>query len=261
MLTERGWIVDLADAGAVHVQLDALGDPELEQLVVRLARLGDDAADVGNGTGGLEQHQALFRSDAVEAPAFQVVGQAAVIAQRIVAAQRQLEAVLALGRPVAGAGIAAHARQGRHHVPDKADLRLLLQSLHLDVHDGNLVLPGDAEGALAVGDGPDLAGGSDPGHLRGRLDLRQPRQVDALTGWQHAGHQQLAVLERRGESDRGRLHFQANHPDVRRQFLLGSGGNRSGQDDQQQGERKTVAAKEGCGRHGSCLVEGTFPYA
>ena len=114
----------LVTRGALRVELDAVGDPGAEQLVVRLARLREDAADVRHGAGHLEQHQARVRGDAVEAAAFEVVGERAVVEDRIVAAQRQLEAVLALRGAVAGAGVAAHARQRRHHVADEARPRI-----------------------------------------------------------------------------------------------------------------------------------------
>ena len=89
--------------GRVQVELDALGDPGADQFIIRFARLNQHAADVRHAAGRLEQHQAAFRSGPVEAPAADVVGQGAVIEERIVAAQRQLKAVLALGAAVAGA--------------------------------------------------------------------------------------------------------------------------------------------------------------
>ena len=105
--------------GAFRSSLTPSAIQAAKQLVIGLARLRQDAADVRHAAGRLEQHQAAFRGGAVEAPAVEVVGQGAVVEQRIVAAQRQLEAVLALGRAVAGAGVAAQlatapaSRRGR----------------------------------------------------------------------------------------------------------------------------------------------------
>ena len=57
--------------------------------------------------------------DAVEASSAQVVDQCLVIVFRIVAAQRQFEAVFPLGRTMAGSGVAAGAAQDGLDVPNE----------------------------------------------------------------------------------------------------------------------------------------------
>ena len=52
-----------------------------------------------------------------------VVGQGPHVEHRIVAAERELEAVLALGRAVAGSRVAAQAREHRHDVVNEVDAR------------------------------------------------------------------------------------------------------------------------------------------
>ena len=81
--------------GRLEIEFDAAGDPGAQQFVIRLARLGEHAADMGHGAGAFEQHQAGSGAARLNRRPLQIVGQGAVVEQRIVAAERQLEAVLA----------------------------------------------------------------------------------------------------------------------------------------------------------------------
>ena len=87
----------------------------------RLAHVRSHAADVRNRAGRFEQHQALIGRGAIEPPAADVVGEGPVVVQRVIAAKRELKARFAFLRPVASSRVAAHPREGRLHVADKAD--------------------------------------------------------------------------------------------------------------------------------------------
>ena len=75
--------------------------------VVRSSVVEALAAGVRHLAGGLFEDQALGRQGQVDAAAVDLAGQPIVIAVRIEAEQRQAEAVLAAGRPVAAADVAA----------------------------------------------------------------------------------------------------------------------------------------------------------
>ena len=71
--------------------------------------------------GRLGEHQAAPGIGAIEAAAREIVKQGLVIELGIVAAEGELEAVLALGRAVAGAGGAAHLIEDGRDVAQKRD--------------------------------------------------------------------------------------------------------------------------------------------
>ena len=237
--------LDLGHARAIHVELDALGDPQTEQFVIRLAGVHEGAADVRHLAGRLEQHQARVRGGAVEAAACQVVGQRTVVEDGVVAAERQFETVLAVGAAVAGAGVAADARHGRHHVADETDLIFVFLPRHLDRDDRRLAGQGELEDAVAVGRRPHQHGGT---HLHvGRLvQLGHPRHVDPLAGVQHTGQHDLGVLERIGEGDAGRLGLDLDEPGAGRQRflrLVGAGGGSAEDGGQDRGGRERSSQK------------------
>ena len=87
-------------------------------------RLEPLAAGVRHGAGGLLEQQALGRDGEVDAPAADLAGEAVVVAVGVEAEQREAEAVLAAGRAVAAAGVAAGPHEDRHHVELEADRRL-----------------------------------------------------------------------------------------------------------------------------------------
>ncbi len=71
---------------------------------------------------GLGEHQAAAGIGAIEAAAGEIVEQRFVVELRIVAAQRELESVLAFRRAVAGARRAAHLIQDRRDIAEKRNL-------------------------------------------------------------------------------------------------------------------------------------------
>ena len=79
-----------------------------------------------------------------------------VVEDRIEAEQRQLEAVLPAGPPMAAAGIAAVPGQKRHNIVDEVQRLLLVAILDLDAN--LLFLPRglDGDDGRALADGPDI---------------------------------------------------------------------------------------------------------
>ena len=94
----------------------SVGDPLEEGVVVGGVRLQPQAAPMGHLLGGLGQHQAAGRIGAIEAAARHVVEERLVVEAGIVAPQRELEAVLPLGRAVADALGATHLVDDRQDV-------------------------------------------------------------------------------------------------------------------------------------------------
>ncbi len=71
--------------------------------------------------GGLGEHEAAPRVGAIEPPAREIVEQGFVVELRIVAAQGELEAVLALGRAVTRSRGAAHLIEDGRYVAQERD--------------------------------------------------------------------------------------------------------------------------------------------
>ena len=90
------------------------------------------AAGVRHLAGGLFEQQALGRQGEIDAAAVDLARQAVVVAVGVEAEQRQAEAVLAAGRPVAAADVAAGAHEDRHHVELEADRPIGLGVLDRD---------------------------------------------------------------------------------------------------------------------------------
>ena len=95
---------------------DALRDPVIDGLVVLRVRFEAKTAAVRDLLRRFGEHQAARRLGAIEAAAGEIVEQRFVIELRIVAAQRELETVLPLGRAVAGARCAADFIEDRRDV-------------------------------------------------------------------------------------------------------------------------------------------------
>ena len=105
--------VDLRHAGGQKIQFGACGNPAAQRAVVGRVGLEHTPALVRHVGRRLEQHQAVAGRGRIDPPRGKVVGECAMIEDRIVAAERELEAVLALGRTVARAGVAARPREHR----------------------------------------------------------------------------------------------------------------------------------------------------
>ncbi len=117
-------------------------EPAQQGLVVVVVGVEEFAAGVGHGAGGLLQHQALLRHRQVHAPADQLPGQAVVVAGRVEAEQRQVEAILAAGGTVATAVVATVLHEHGHHVQPETDRprpgRVLDQHRHFRLEAGVL---------------------------------------------------------------------------------------------------------------------------
>ena len=103
----------------------SLGAPASSQRSKRLVVLavgGEPlAAGVRHAAVGLLHQQALARQRQIDAAEADLAREAVMVAVGIEAEQRQVEAVLAAGRAVATAGVAAGPHEDRHHVELEAD--------------------------------------------------------------------------------------------------------------------------------------------
>ena len=157
----------------------AAGDPVEDLVVVARSVVEPQAALVGHLHRRLGEHQRARGLGAVEAPAGHVVEQRLVVELRIVAAQRQLEAVLALGRAVAGARGAADLVHRGQDVADEGDGGRGVGGrggLDRDRYGGAEAAGVDGEGAVAALDG----GARD-------VDLGFAREVHAFAAFEDAG--------------------------------------------------------------------------
>ncbi len=212
--------VNAGDARAVAVELHAAGDPAAEGLVIGVAGLDQHAALVGHAAGRLEQHQAAVRSGSVEPATAQVVGERLVIEERVVAAQRQAEAVLALLGAVTGPRVAAHLGQHRHDIADEADLVGRLLAADGDGQGESLAGQGQLELAAAVRDRTDEAGRGDL-HQAGRpVHLDHAGHVNGFASAQAAGYDELAIGIRVLEADGGGEGFEPYQLGPGRQLFL-----------------------------------------
>lgn len=112
--------LDRCDSRRVQIELHAINNPASQEFVAPLAGPCQHAAGVRHASRRREQHQALVRRRPVVAAARQIVGQGPVVKGRIVSPQRELDAVLPLGRSVTCTGVAPHFRHRRHDVADVA---------------------------------------------------------------------------------------------------------------------------------------------
>ena len=103
----------------------AFGDPLPKQLVI--GRTGTDRlASLMRHLGqGLEEHERFLDAHRVDAPAAEIIHQRLIIVLGVVAAEGQLEAILAFGRAMAGALIASRPRQNGLDVANKSNRTLL----------------------------------------------------------------------------------------------------------------------------------------
>ena len=193
--------LDARDSRRAGVELRAVGDPAFENLVVILARLRQLAALVRHGGGRLEQDQAVVRRGDVHAATGQVVGEGAHVVNWVVPAQRELEAVLAVLRSVADAGVAAELREHRHHVAHVVRLELISDAAHADAQRARLVFVDNLERGLAVLDRLHHAAFADLDHIGVDAESKVPRGVVALAVALHCGEQQLVVVELAVEFD------------------------------------------------------------
>jgi hypothetical protein len=198
---------------------------------------------VRHAAGRLEQHQALLRCRPVEAPALQVVGQRLVVEERVVAAQRQLETILPLLRPVAGTGVAAGLRQGRHHVAHEADRVGFLLAAHRHRHGDRSPADREAQLVATIRHGPNEAALGDAHQSRRPLQACQPGHVDLLARLQACRQDELPVIVGVRQGDGRRLHLQPDHLRPRGELLLGR--RRRNQAEDRYGCRETARGVHG----------------
>ncbi len=130
----------------------------------------------------------------VDMPRGLVVGQCPHVEDRVVAAQRQLEAVLPLGRTVAGPRVAAQPRQDRRDIMHEIDMNRRIQPQHRHRHRRGLARQANGQRPLAVGPGPDQPGARHLDDCRVESDeLDHPGHVDRFAGGQLACHQKLNI--------------------------------------------------------------------
>ncbi len=108
--------------GGGIAERDALRDPVVNGLVISAADVEAQAAAMRHFLGWLSEHEAASRVGAIEPPAREIVEQGLVIELRIVAAQGELEAVLALGRAVTRSRGAAYLIEDGRYVAQECDL-------------------------------------------------------------------------------------------------------------------------------------------
>ena len=197
--------VDLGHALGGQIQPGAVGDPVAQNLVVAVARTHQRAALVRNGTGRLEQHQAVVGRTEIDAPRRQVVGERADVEQCVVSAQGQFESVAARSRSVASALVAAQPRQDRIDVADEIRRVAGGHTLHFDRDLDRPVADGHHDSPAAVRGGQEAAVARHLAHVARDAVLRQSRHVPTLAVGRIAEHQNLNVVGRLADLNRRRF--------------------------------------------------------
>ena len=188
---------------------DAGGDPVEHQVVV--ARAVDDplAALVRDLHGRFGEHQGAGGLGAVEAPSRHVVEQGLVVELGVVAAQRELEAVLALGGAVAGALRAADLVHHGQHVADEGHRfgggRGGRGGVDGDRDRGGQAAGLDGDRAVAVAGGGEEAVFAALGWGGACGDVGVGGEVDVFAGFEDAGDEELAAVAVVVEGEFGRL--------------------------------------------------------
>ena len=128
--------LNLGHAWRAGGELRTRANPLANDAVAEAARLEDLLALMRHGGRGLEQHERIIRRGDVRAAAGQLVRERAHVILGVVAAEGELEPVLAVLRAVAGALVAAGFGQHRVHVADEIGFERLADAR--DFHgDGN----------------------------------------------------------------------------------------------------------------------------
>ena len=105
---------------------------------------------MGDRGGSLEQDEAVVGRGDIHAAAGEVVREGADVVDRVVAAQRKLEAVPAVLGPVAGAGVTAQLGEYRHHVAHVVRLEIAADPGYANRQSGLLVFMENLELGLAI---------------------------------------------------------------------------------------------------------------
>ena len=174
---------------------NAAGDPVEDLVVVARAVVEPQAALVGDLHRRLGEHQRARGLGAVEAPAGHVVQQRLVVELRVVAAQRQLEAVLALGGAVAGTRGAADLVHRGQDVADEGDGGCGVGGrggVDRDRYGGGEAAGVDGEGAFAGSGRCEVAVVAALDGGAGRVDFGFAGEVDAFAAFEDARDEELA---------------------------------------------------------------------
>ena len=110
---------NLHDARRGEVELRAVGDPGTHYVVILVAELRALPAFVRNACRGFEQHQRIIRRRHIQPPPREIILERTHVENRIVSAQRELEAELAILRAVARPRIAPESCHHRIHIADE----------------------------------------------------------------------------------------------------------------------------------------------
>ena len=126
--------VDLHHARRGQIELRAVGDPRAQDVVILFAQLRPLPALVRHARRRLEQHQRVIRRRHVQPPPREIVLQRAHIENWIVAAQRKLEAELAVLRTVTRPRVAPQPRHHRVHIADEIHRLIFHHTTHFHRH-------------------------------------------------------------------------------------------------------------------------------
>ena len=204
--------VDLQPLDAVGRRVavgHAAGDPVEDQVVVARAVVEPQAALVRDLHRRLGEHQRARGLGAVEAAAGHVVEERLVVELRVVAAERELEAVLALGRAVAGARGAADLVHRGEDVADEGDGGRggagAVRGVDRDRDGGGQAGGLDRDRAGAGGGRREEAVAALLDRSVGDVDLGFAGEVDAFAGFEDADNKELAGVAGVVEGEFGRV--------------------------------------------------------
>ena len=160
---------------------------------------------MGNGLGRLGYHQALGGRGAVDPAAGNFIKQGGVVELRVISAQRQLEAVLALGRTVAGARRASDLVENRHDVAHKRQRSLLAHVMDRHADLGRMSPGADVDLGLALARAVDQPVFADPRIAANGFELGFGGEIDLSAVLIDAGDQNTVSLVGLEKGNRGRL--------------------------------------------------------
>ena len=215
---------DAGDARGGEVELGAVGDPGAHDAIVFVVEFRALAALVRDGAGGLEQHEGVVGRGEIHAAAGVVVDEGADVKDRVVAAERELEAGLAVLGAVTGAGAATELGEDGIYVADEIDLGVGIVGDDREGGLGGLAGEGGGERGCAVGEGGDLAGGRDRRGGCGDGVGDEAGDVDGVAVGEFGGDEELDGVEAAVESDGGGGDFEGGDFGAGREgFFRGEG--------------------------------------
>ena len=192
----------------------------MDDAIIFAAGNNDLPAGMGRASGGLEQHHAVIGGGHIHPARGQLVGKGAHIINRIVPAERKLEAVLAVFRAVAGAGIATGLGEHGRHITDVIHLMRGAEAADFHGRCGALAAERNGEGAGTVFKrGGNAVGGDGGGAAQFQLCLAG--DIHRVAGGQLGAHEHLRVGDGAIECQLSRLDGQRCHGCALGQRFLG----------------------------------------